>query len=383
MSITSLVREGRAATQPSAVRVEAERNDAGSASSGVEFVHTQAARPGESATAFFERLAAHLRREPATILALMIYGRTAAHAEATEAMRAALGETRWPVTWVEGASCEGAPLVGVQVFARRGGSPVERVVVGGHVLGTIYDDGAARHCLLGGLGPTAVAMDRPAQVQQMFATLDAALDLAGFTLSDVVRTWFFNDDILAWYDAFNRVRSAFYAPITFRTGTLPASTGVSGRNPAGAATAVAAWAVRPHGAGASVRDVPSPLQCPAPAYGSAFSRAVEIDSAGVRRLLVSGTASIEPGGKTVWQGDIAKQIGLTMDVVEAILRSRGMGFADVTRANAYCKRPEYLPYFRAWQQVHGATAMPALPIHCDICRDDLLFEIEVDARREG
>jgi enamine deaminase RidA (YjgF/YER057c/UK114 family) len=103
----------------------------------------------------------------------------------------------------------------------------------------------------------------------------------------------------------------------------------------------------------------------------------------VRRLLVSGTASIEPGGKTVWQGDIAKQIDLTMEVVEAILRSRGMGFADITRANAYCKRPEYLPYFRAWQQAHGAVAMPALPIHCDICRDDLLFEIEVDARREG
>lgn len=350
---------------------------------GVEFVLTFPAVAGETHDAFFRRVVRQVEEEAAGVLALMIYGEMSEHGAANAAMRRVFGEIRWPVTWVEGAGCRGEHFVGAQVIARRGGRPVERVVMGGQVVGTVYDDGAARHCLLGGLTPTAVTMDRPAQVQQLFASLDCALDLAGFALGDVVRTWFFNDEILSWYDAFNRVRSAFYAPVQFRTGTLPASTGVSGRNPAHAATTVAAWAVRPHGPGARVFDVPSPLQCPAPAYGSAFSRAVEIDSAGVRRLLVSGTASIEPGGRTVWKGDVARQIDLTMQVVAAILQSRGMNWNDVTRANAYFKHPEFLSVFRAWQRERGVEALPALPIHCDICREDLLFEIEVDARSAG
>ncbi|HEY0945471.1 MAG TPA: Rid family hydrolase [Opitutaceae bacterium] len=143
--------------------------------------------------------------------------------------------------------------------------------------------------------------------------------------------------------------------------------------------AVAAWAVQPRRPGASVSDVRSPRQGPAPAYGSAFSRAVEIDSGGRRRVLVSGTASIAPDGKTAWIGDPGKQVALTMEVVAAILESRGMTFADVTRATAYFKAPAYRDIFEAWRKVRALQAMPVVAVHCDICRDDLLFEIELDA----
>ncbi|HEY0944294.1 MAG TPA: hypothetical protein VGD81_03475, partial [Opitutaceae bacterium] len=127
----------------------------------------------------FGRLALALAEHEGTLLSMMVFGNVSAHTEAMQAMEAALGVPVWPVTWVEGASCEGAPLAGVQAFAVAG-AEVQRLVLGGRVLGSIYDDGAARHCLLGGLGPTAVAgMERPAQVQQMFAALESALDLAG------------------------------------------------------------------------------------------------------------------------------------------------------------------------------------------------------------
>jgi enamine deaminase RidA (YjgF/YER057c/UK114 family) len=282
------------------------------------------------------------------------------------------------VTWVEGASCDGLPLAGVQAFAisRR---EVTRVRLGGRVVASVYEDGGARHCLLGGLGPNATALRAPAQVQQMFGNLEAALDLAGFELGDVVRTWFYNDDILAWYGDFNRVRSAYYAGVKFRTGSLPASTGVSGRNPAGAALAVAAWAMRPLDGAARAFEVGSPLQCPAPAYGSSFSRAMEIDSGGWRRLLISGTASIHPGGETAWVGNARKQVDLSMEVIGAILKSRGMTFRDVTRATGYFEHPLFKPYFDAWLAQHGLGGLPVVPVHCDICRADLLFELELDA----
>ncbi|MDO8544337.1 MAG: translation initiation inhibitor [Opitutaceae bacterium] len=343
-----------------------------------EFAVTGEPQPGEALNKVFRRVADELAAREAEILAVMVYGRIAAHDEIAREMRDALGETMWPVTWVEGASCDAGPLAGVQALAvsRR---PINRIRLGGKIVGSVYEDGGARYCLLGGIGPTATSMREPAQVQQMFGNLESALDLAGFELRDVFRTWFYNREILQWYDDFNRVRSAHYAQVKFRTGSMPASTGVAGRNPADAALAVAAWAMRPLNPHACAQEIGSPLQCPAPNYGSSFSRAMEINSGGWRRLLISGTASIHPNGATAWVDNAKKQIDLTMEVVAAILESRGMTFADVTRATAYFKHPAFRPYFVAWCDVRELRQMPVVAVHCDICRDDLLFELELDA----
>jgi enamine deaminase RidA (YjgF/YER057c/UK114 family) len=95
--------------------------------------------------------------------------------------------------------------------------------------------------------------------------------------------------------------------------------------------------------------------------------------------LVSGTASIEPGGRTVWVGDITGQIDRTMEVVAAILHSRGMGFGDVTRATCYYQRPDDRAGFEFWRTAHHQMAMPVVDTHSVVCRGDLLFEIELDA----
>jgi enamine deaminase RidA (YjgF/YER057c/UK114 family) len=343
-----------------------------------EFVLTECPKHGEPVAEVFRRLKTELVAREAEILSLMIYGSIAAHAEIDGAMRSAFGETSWPVTFVEGASCDGAPLAGVQAFALSGHA-VRRVMVGHRVVGSVYEDAGARHCLLGGLGPTSLALLPPAQVQQTFGNLEWALDQAGFELSDIVRTWFYNDDILAWYGDFNRVRSAHYAGVKWRTGSLPASTGIGARNADGAALAVGAWAVRPIDGAASAREIGSPLQCPAPAYGSAFSRAMEVDSGGWRRLTVSGTASIFPGGKTAWVGNAKKQVDLTMEVIGAILQSRGMDFSTVARATAYYRHPLFRAYFEAWLASRELRAMPVVHTHSVVCRDDLLFELELDA----
>lgn len=342
------------------------------------FVITERPQAGEPVAAVFQRVAGQLAAREAEVLSLMIYGSIAAHEEVERAMVAALGPVAWPITWSEGASCDGSVLAGVQVFALSG-RPVTRVRLGNRVVASVFEDDGARHCLLGGLGPNAISLRPPAQVQQLFGNLECALSLAGFELRDVVRTWFYNDDILAWYGEFNRVRSALYADVKWRTGSLPASTGIGARNPAGAALVVAAWAMRPLAGVATACEVGSPLQCPAPAYGSAFSRAMEINSGGWRRLTISGTASIHPGGKTAWVGDPKKQIELTMEVVGAILQSRGMCFRDVTRATAYYREPEYLPFFDEWCAERELQSLPVVQTHAVVCRDDLLFEIEVDA----
>jgi enamine deaminase RidA (YjgF/YER057c/UK114 family) len=96
-------------------------------------------------------------------------------------------------------------------------------------------------------------------------------------------------------------------------------------------------------------------------------------------LLVSGTASIAPGGQTMWPEDVRQQIVLTMEVVEAILESRGFGFSDITRATAYFKHRADIPAFADWRAGRELRSLPFVAAQCGICRDDLLFELEADA----
>jgi hypothetical protein len=68
-----------------------------------------------------------------------------------------------------------------------------------------------------------------------------------------------------------------------------------------------------------------------------------------------------------------------MEVIAAILESRGMKYSDVTRASAYFQHPLFTPYFDRWCDARALRQMPAVYVNCDICRDDLLFELELDA----
>jgi len=125
--------------------------------------------------------------------------------------------------------------------------------------------------------------------------------------------------------------------------------------------------------------VASPLQCAATRYRSSFSRAVEVDFPEHRYLTVSGTASIAPSGASLYEGDVVKQIHLTLDVVEAILKSRGYEWADTVRAIGYFRDIHDLPVFDAICKGRGIAPLPLAPAHAIVCRDDLLFEIELDA----
>jgi enamine deaminase RidA (YjgF/YER057c/UK114 family) len=326
------------------------------------------------------RFAAQLHDRAATPLHLLIFGNCRAQAVVAMALRRAFGRVDWPITWVEGAACGSQPIAGLQVHAFTGG--VDRITFGGRVVGSVFADGGARQCLIGGLMPEDKTFSRPEQTRHTLENLQTVLAAGGFELTDAVRTWFFLENILSWYDDFNRARTKIYAGLKFRTGSLPASTGVGAKNPAGAALALAAWAFRPQGKNSYAEEVASPLQCPAPAYGSSFSRAMEISTNGGRRLFISGTASIAPGGKTLWTGEVRKQVELTMEVVEAMLRSRGFAFGDIARATAYFRNPAEAGVFAEWLAANRLSKLPCVSAQCDVCRDDLLFELEAEAMSE-
>lgn len=231
--------------------------------------------------------------------------------------------------------------------------------------------------------PEDFSVSREEQARSVFRRMEKLLEPRGMDFGDVVRTWLYADRILEWYPALNAVRDEFFRSRGVYDRYVPASTGIGWTSPCGAKFVAAIFAARSRLPDSlTVRALPSPLQCPALEYGSSFSRAAEIVTPAWRRVLVSGTASIEAGSHEVAHaGDIDAQIDCTMRAVAAIFESRGMALRDVDRALVYLKRPEYRAAWDRWLGKHPEyPAACAGSIVADVCRDEWLFEIEADAR---
>jgi enamine deaminase RidA (YjgF/YER057c/UK114 family) len=338
---------------------------------------------GEDGTSFSGRLVDLLKKNNASFVKCDVFGSCAAYSAFMRALETAVPPHGLPVTWVEGAGCGGGPFAGaiVRCVTGAGAARPETIMLGAGPVGRLYEDAFGRYCLLGGIHANAPTMMPGQQAQMTLEALEAALNAAGMDMTNIARTWFYNNNLLEWYDAFNAARTHFYRERGVFDKVLPASTGIGAKNPHEAALVAGAEAVVFKHADSRVEAVISPLQNQALKYGSAFSRAVEITTPQERRLIVSGTASINEQGKTVYEGDIGAQIRHTMKVVEALLGSRQMSWSNVIRAIAYVKQPGFAKDF---SQYLASSALPALPwitAHSEVCRDNLLFEIEVDAAK--
>ena len=296
---------------------------------------------------------------------------------AAELQRAGVGAkgTDIPQMWLCGGSGILPPVY--QRFIVKGVEP-RLIMRNGCTVGLCYEDKHAEYCLLTGILPPDTKASRVVQTTAVFNGIEDALKDADMTFDHIARTWLYMDDILDWYDPFNRARDDFFRSRKVYEGIVPASTGIGSANLYGAAFTACAIAIKPKSDQSYVMPVTSPLQCAALEYGSSFSRAVEIGTPDYRTLLVSGTASIEPGGATAFVGDVDRQIQLTMDVVAGILKSRAMDWGDATRAVMYLKKPEFLENWQSWLRKNKLENLPLINIEADVCRDDLLVELEID-----
>ncbi len=258
-------------------------------------------------------------------------------------------------------------------------SAVDAIMLNNQNVGVHYEDDDAEYVLLMGVNPTDLTASREEQAASVFENIHEALETVGFTFHDVVRTWFYLDELLEWYGDFNRVRDAFFEKHDIFNCFVPASTGIGSANMTGSAIIAGAIAMRPKSDKAFRTTLESPLQCSALDYKASFSRAAEIITSQGCLLFISGTASVEPGGATMHVDDPEKQIAATLDAVTAILATRQMTLKNTTRAIAYLKRPEYRPLWHAWLREHNMPLDFAQEVIADVCRDDFLFELELDA----
>ena len=112
-----------------------------------------------------------------------------------------------------------------------------------------------------------------------------------------------------------------------------------------------------------------------------FSRATLLRQSGGLALFISGTASIV-GHRSLHVGDTAAQTRETLANIEALLaeanrvaRSARFGLGGLA-CKVYVRRPADLPVIKAELAAALGAGAKAIYLQADICRQDLLVEIE-------
>jgi enamine deaminase RidA (YjgF/YER057c/UK114 family) len=96
----------------------------------------------------------------------------------------------------------------------------------------------------------------------------------------------------------------------------------------------------------------------------------------VTHILLSGTASIDEHGKTVYQNDMRAQIRKTFHVVQALIEKEGATLADINEATVFLKDEKDIDLYWEVAEELNVVDLPAIFMVADVCRADLLFEID-------
>jgi enamine deaminase RidA (YjgF/YER057c/UK114 family) len=241
--------------------------------------------------------------------------------------------------------------------------------------------------------------------EDSFSRMNGILIHEGMDFSHVIRQWNYIEDIVGpaplsrgtkqHYQQFNDVRSHFYGGTEFLNG-YPSATGI-GQKTGGiiiefiAASGPSPWVILP---------VSNPLQVDAHRYSQQvlvgdplyakkektspkFERAKLVYSPFRGQVYISGTAAIR-GQLTAPEKDAAEQTRITLDNILALVSSENLlksGFdpqidkAEISYLRVYTKIAGDIPAVRKVCSEY-LPRTPALYLEADVCREDLLVEIE-------
>ncbi|MFH1195866.1 MAG: Rid family hydrolase [bacterium] len=298
-----------------------------------------------------------------------------------------------PLTFIQGNPYWGQGIAGIQIIAVSIANEDEKVwtiLDGEKPCGFGWKKNGANFLMLQNicdLNNHYGENKRESQTGIMFDRAQNILHNYSGSYQNVVRTWIYIDDILDWYGEFNKVRNIKYKDFGFiPNGSgqmeteriyLPASTGIWGRNPLNAAAVMDLLAVIPEpGSPVKIGQTSGVKQRSPFWYGSAFSRAMCVREPELTTILLSGTASIDEHGHSVFIGDTKLQIHKTMGVIDALIKEENATLKDICTATVFLKRADDYPVYEKAILELGLTEIPAVCVVADVCREELLFEID-------
>jgi len=279
-----------------------------------------------------------------------------------------------PITLLEVPCNQNGQLSCVQIHAIAGiGIDTQSLIFDGIPVGRITKYCDKSYITLSNVSFPVIG-DYLHQTESMFEQMDRILKSIGIDASHIARTWMWLDNILDYYDVFNKARNDYFAKCNIsKTMKMPASTGVGVKPYNGALCTMDLIAI---GSPDKIEYFQkSKNQNSAYDYGSAFSRVTKTQAFTGTKVFVSGTASISKTGETEHIGDPKAQIAATIENIKAIMSEAGCTEENMSHVIAYCKdRDIEEEYLKSKPDGWEITTVIA-----DVCRNNLLFEIEAAA----
>ena len=347
----------------------------------------------------YEKIVDILKKEDMEIVYERIFGSLSIQSKIINTRLEILGQltngTNIPYTYIQGQPIWGEGLAGIHIRAIKLNSNNDNIWTIFHnniACGRGWIKNNTRYIFLQNLhsNDDLKNQSREEQADIMFELASELLKNEGVTYKNVVRTWIYLSNILGWYDEFNLVRNRKYKSFqlipdkysknSINTMYLPASTGIQGENNLGTAAIMDLYAVEPEkNSQIEIESTSGAIQNAAFHYGSAFSRAISINEPDNIQILVSGTASIDEKGISVFENNAKAQINQTFKVISALIKEKGASLEDIYDSTIYLKRSDDISHFYKIKEEYGLDKIPAICVLADICRDELLFEVDAVA----
>ncbi len=293
--------------------------------------------------------------------------------------------------------------IGVEELAIPAGSAEVRSKFWKSVPYVIVKSGTHKEVWGAGLGSDLFQSNTRKAGNAAFDAVVGILSQENMTLNNVVRQWNYIGDILKIndgfqnYQIFNEVRSEYYKKYRTVIG-YPAATGI-GMKYGGVFLDFCAVEADET---LRIKSVNNPNQVNAYEYGQQvlkglsgkrrtpkhppqFERALLMVNSTFKYLFISGTASII-GQETIGKGDVREQTLVTIENINKLTHSKHigelLGGQDIipgkyTLLRVYVKNQEHFAEVREICSNHFPH-VPSIYIEADICREDLLMEIEAE-----
>ncbi len=255
---------------------------------------------------------------------------------------------------------------------------------------SIIEEKGRRLLILNGISESN-ALTLKEQAKEAFEAVRFILEKNGFPLNSIVRQWNYIPGIIAFdkgiqnYQAFNDVRSKEYNTTQWPSG-YPAATGIGID---GHQLIIDILAVE----GYATQAISNRKQIDAHEYSAdvllghsssktspKFERARSVVSSSSGMLFISGTAAIK--GEESDIADIRQQTLLTLEHIELLCSSLDKDSMHIQQLRVYIKREEDFDQVKKICDEHYPDAA-IIYVKADVCRDELLVEIEAFATFEA
>lgn len=250
-------------------------------------------------------------------------------------------------------------------------------------------DAAVKRLLLGGIISKDLETSIAGQSKEVFDTIKEIMKFEAMPVNSIVRQWNYIEKITVHdeqdrqhYQAFNDARSIFYDGTEWMHG-FPAATGIGTQ---WGGVMIDLNATLGYTADTEIIPIDNPLQIAAHAYSQTlllgepdkqlhckttpkFERAKQVTQCGDGVLYVSGTAAIR-GEQSLLNVGIEEQTRITIENINVLIGSH-----PLCAIRVYLKNADELPRARAVIE-ELCPGLPAGYLLADVCREELLIEIE-------